>query len=197
MDTGVIKAEKKNIDYSDITISEWIREAKLCKPSNLAKKQPHSIHLVHHLRDCSCPYYQGGSSCADVVSAWGKQGWTMGCRILHSQGTWSWRWCWVDIVPASSAERSCLGKERASGTCVLSAQEWRWCYRATTKVKNAYTNEKQGLPVVVSIFVFGFQSTFLTSVLIKSVLPQPPALWKLIYISKQTTLKGEIQAEKT
>lgn len=100
------------------------------------------------------------------------------------------------MVPAGSAGGSCLGKERARAICVLSAQEW-WRYRATTKVKAAYTNEKWGLPVVVSSFVFGFQSTFLTSVLMKSVLPPSLALWKLIYISKQMALKGEIQADKT
>lgn len=197
MGTRVIKAAKKNrVDSPDITTSECIRESNICKPSILAKKQPHSIHLVHCLHDPSCRHCQGGSSCADAASARGQKGWTTGWRYSHSHGPWSWTCCWVDMVPASSAGRSCLGKERVCAICALSGQE-PWCYRATIKAKAAYTNEKEGLPVVVTSFVFGFQSTFLTSVLIKSVLLQPLALWKLIYISKQTTLEGEIQADKT
>lgn len=40
------------------------------------------------------------------------------------------------MVPASSAARLCLGKERACAVCVLGIQEW-WCYRASVKVKAA------------------------------------------------------------
>lgn len=156
MGTRVIRAAKKSwVASPDITISECIKESNICKPSILAKKQPHSTHLVHCLHDPSCPHCQGGSSCADAASARGQKGWTTGWRYSHSHGPWSWTCCWVDMVPASSAGRLCLGKERVCAICALSAQE-PWCYRGTIKVKAAYTNEKQGLPVVVTSFCIWF-----------------------------------------
>lgn len=54
--------QKKNaVDSPDITLSERVRESNICKPSILAKKQPHSTHLVYCFHDPSCPHCQGGS----------------------------------------------------------------------------------------------------------------------------------------
>lgn len=63
------------------------------KPFIFANHQPH---------EPSCPYCQGGSSCASAASARGKQGWTMGWRCSHSQRPWAQ--CGMGIE--SSAGRS-------------------------------------------------------------------------------------------
>lgn len=148
--------QKKNwSDSLDTSISEQTCESNLGKSFIFAKNQPH---------DPSCPCCQGGSSCASAASARGQQ-----------------RWTWLGKFPQPMAKPWAQGgmdTERVLGVqgmgpcpiCVFSAQEWG-CYRAPIKVKAACPNEKWKLPAVVCSFLFGFQPTFLTSVLIKSVLP--------------------------
>lgn len=74
------------------------------------------------------------------------------------------------VLGWTQCQRAVLGGQGTGAICVFSAEEWG-CYRADIKVKPACTSEKWELLVMVCSLLFGFQSTFLTSVLIKSVLP--------------------------
>lgn len=149
------QSNKKNLsDSLDISVSEQICESNLGKPFIFAKNQS---------RDSSCPYCLGGEE--------SRAGPWAGCVLTARGHTLDTVW------DGHSVSEQCweVRGQQPSAICVFTAQEWR-CYREASKVKGACTSEKWGQPVVVCSFLFGFQSTFLTSVLIKSVLPQPLTL---------------------